>query len=215
MVLYRTLGVLCVIGITLANIFYDSILLKIAGAVVYTSFFEWTLHRFLMHKTPKIGAWKFDYAFHAHTRVHHKVLGYDHTYHLPEGKNKMIIAMAWWNCPVLIFAAASPFILGSLLFGISWYAPLIVGLVALTYYGAYESFHWCMHLPRVPRRKLIERSWVFFRLNGHHLLHHRYMHKNFNVILPLPDLCLGTLRLRAVTFFTQARSESLPDVQPQ
>ena len=45
--------------------------------------------------------------------------------------------------------------------------------------------HWCMHLPR--RRRRLERSGVFFRLNGHHLLI-TGMHKNFNVVLPLADL---------------------------
>ena len=44
-----------------------------------------------------------------------------------------------------------------------------------------------------------------FRLNGHHLLHHRYMNKNFNVVLPLADLCLGTLLLRSKIAFAQAQ----------
>ena len=46
------------------------------------------------------------------------------------------------------------------------------------------------------------------------LLHHRYMHKNFNVVLPLADFCLGTLMLRAKTRFLQATGPSVPDVQP-
>ena len=80
------------------------------------------------------------------------------------------------------------------------------------YYGAYEYIHWCMHLPK---QRGIERSGIFFRLNGHHLLHHRYMHQNFNVVLPLADLCLGTLLLRAKTHFAQTRGPSVPDVQPR
>jgi len=51
-------------------------------------------------------------------------------------------------------------------------------------------------------------------LNGHHLLHHRYMHKNFNVVFPLADLILGTLMPRSKTKFAQARGPSVPDVQP-
>ena len=69
-----------------------------------------------------------------------------------------------------------------------------------------------MHLPKTRR---LEKSWVFYRLNGHHLLHHRYMHKNFNVVFPLADLLLGTLMPRAKTRFAQARGPSVPDVQPQ
>lgn len=68
-----------------------------------------------------------------------------------------------------------------------------------------------MHLPR---RRNVERTGLFFRLNGHHLLHHRYMHKNFNVVFPLADLLLGTLLLRSKVTFAQARGASVPDVQP-
>jgi sterol desaturase/sphingolipid hydroxylase (fatty acid hydroxylase superfamily) len=79
------------------------------------------------------------------------------------------------------------------------------------YYGAYEYLHWCMHLPRERR---VERSGLFFRLNGHHLLHHRYMGKNFNVVCPLADLCLGTLLLRSPVAFAQATGPAVPNVQP-
>ncbi|MGH7993446.1 MAG: fatty acid hydroxylase, partial [Limisphaerales bacterium] len=77
---------------------------------------------------------------------------------------------------------------------------------------AYEYMHWCMHLPK---KRYVEHSGIFFRLNGHHLLHHRYMHKNFNVVLPLADLCLGTLLLRSKVAFAQARGPSVPNVQPK
>jgi len=80
------------------------------------------------------------------------------------------------------------------------------------YYATYEYIHWCMHLPK---KRNLERSGVFFRLNGHHLLHHRYMGKNFNVVLPLADLLLGTLLLRSPLHFKQARGPSVPDVQPR
>lgn len=61
----------------------------------------------------------------------------------------------------------------------------------------------------------MERSGIFFRLNGHHLLHHRYMGKNFNVVLPLADLCCFTLRLRSRVAFAQAQGPSVPNVQPK
>jgi sterol desaturase/sphingolipid hydroxylase (fatty acid hydroxylase superfamily) len=68
-----------------------------------------------------------------------------------------------------------------------------------------------MHLPR---RRHIERSGLFFRLNGHHLLHHRSMHKNFNVVLPLADLLLGTLLLRSKIAFPQPVGPAVPNLQP-
>jgi hypothetical protein len=72
--------------------------------------------------------------------------------------------------------------------------------------------HWCMHLPR---KRNVERSGIFFRLNGHHLLHHRYMGRNFNVVFPLADLSLGTLLLRAKIHFPQPSNRPSPTSSPE
>ncbi len=174
--------------------------------LIVSSFFEWTLHRFVMHKP--VGS--FDYPFKAHAVVHHNIFKADHTYHLINPSDKATIPMAWWNGPVLVFLAALPMIPFALFFK-SW--SLYFGAFCSTgvYYCVYEYIHWCMHLPKSRR---LERSWIFRRLNGHHLLHHRYMHKNFNVVLPMADLILGTLRVRANTRFAQPQCPAVPDVQP-
>jgi hypothetical protein len=176
-------------------------------AVVFASFFEWTLHRYFMHRP--VG--KFDYAFRAHALVHHQTFKADHTYHLINDHDKKTIPMAWWNGPVLIAVGSIPFLVASWLVG-TW--AIVCGslLACAAYYGAYEYMHWCMHLPK---KRDIERSGIYFRLNGHHLLHHRYMHKNFNVVFPLADLCLGTLLLRSKVHFKQAEGPAVPNVQPR
>lgn len=95
---------------------------------------------------------------------------------------------------------------------INW-AITLGAVAALTvYYGAYEYIHWCMHLPKSRR---IEKSWVFRRLNGHHLLHHRYMNRNYNVVFPFADLCLGTLMVRSKCHFAQPVCPAMPNVQPK
>jgi sterol desaturase/sphingolipid hydroxylase (fatty acid hydroxylase superfamily) len=94
----------------------------------------------------------------------------------------------------------------------SWGILCGAALATSAYYGAYEYMHWCMHLPR---KRHVERSGIFFRLNGHHLLHHRYMNRNYNVVLPLADLCFGTLLLRSKAHFRQASGPSVPNVQPR
>jgi hypothetical protein len=177
------------------------------GAVVYSSFFEWALHRYVMHRP--LG--KFRYPFEAHALIHHRVFRADHTYHLIHDKDSMTIPMAWWNGPVLVALCGMPFVVAAALFGHWWMLAGAFSACAV-YYGTYEYIHWCMHLPR---RRNLERSGIFFRLNGHHLLHHRYMGKNFNVVLPLADLFLGTLLLRSPVHFKQARGPAVPDVQPQ
>lgn len=178
-----------------------------AGNVAFASFFEWFLHKYVMHRP--VG--KFRYAFEAHAVIHHHIFKADHTYHLINEKDKEKIPMEWWNGPVLILLCSLPFTLAALITGI-W--PLAVGgvLACGAYYGTYEYLHWCMHLPKNRR---VEKPWIFRRLNGHHLLHHRYMHKNFNVVCPLADLVLGTLLIRSKTRFAQAKGPSVPDVQPK
>lgn len=176
-------------------------------AVVYASFFEWILHRYLMHRP--IG--NFRYPYERHALIHHRVFRADHTYHLIHPKDAKTIPMAWWNGPLLIAIGLLPYVAAAWLTG-RWGLIAGAGLACAGYYGAYEYMHWCMHLPK---KRSVERSGIFFRLNGHHLLHHRYMGKNFNVVCPLADLCLGTLLLRSKVHFKQARGPAVPDVQPR
>jgi len=181
--------------------------LGFALGVVFASFFEWVLHKYIMHRP--IG--KFDYPFKAHAIVHHRIFKADQTYHLINEDDKHTIPMAWWNGPVLVLCCQLPFLIACILIGNYW--MLLGSFVACAvYYGAYEYMHWCMHLPK---QRKVERSWIFYRLNGHHLLHHRYMHKNFNVVLPLADLLTGTLMLRSKVCFAQAQGPRVPNVQPK
>ena len=177
-----------------------------AGMVLFGSFFEWAIHRFVLHKPLRF----FRYPFDTHAMVHHRIFRADHTYHVQSKTAEAKIPMTWWNGPALILAACLPFTAMAALTS-GW---LLLGafVAACIYYTTYEYIHWCMHKPR---RRVVERSGLFFLLNGHHLLHHRYMYKNFNVVLPLADLCLNTLMVRSNVCFAQARGEGVPDVQPK
>ncbi|HEY4495762.1 MAG TPA: fatty acid hydroxylase [Candidatus Paceibacterota bacterium] len=175
-------------------------------SIVYASFFEWVLHKYFMHRP--FG--KFDYAFKAHALVHHSIFKADRTYHLANDEDKHTIPMAWWNGPFLILLSGIPFDFTSWYFG-TWNIAITAMLSIGAYYGAYEYLHWCMHLPKWRR---LEFSWIFRRLNGHHLLHHRYMWKNFNVVLPLADLCLGTLLPRSPVWFAHPEGQMIPNVCP-
>jgi len=182
------------------------------ASVVYASLLEYLLHRYIMHKPVK----GFLYPFEAHTKTHHRIFMADYTYHLINQKDKKTIPMAWWNGIALTaLSALPPFIIS--LITQHWSIVIIATIVVGLYYLTYEYIHWCMHLPR-PRRRFIEKDIIFgnffIKLNGHHLLHHRYMHKNFNVVLPLWDFILQTLIIRAKHPFNQARGHSVPDVQP-
>jgi len=183
--------------------FYFSIAL---ASIVYASLCEWMLHRYVMHR-PLPG---FRYPFERHTLVHHHKFKADDTYHLIHKTDANTIPMAWWNGPVLIVLSSLPALSISAL-SERWSVVFICALVVGTYYGAYEYLHWCMHLPKARR---VECFFLFRRLNGHHLLHHRYMGHNFNVVFPIWDLLFGTLLRRSPVRFAQAQSPALPDVQP-
>src|SRR6266850_1198938 len=178
-----------------------------ALGIVYCSVFEWVLHRYVMHQ--RVGP--FVYPFERHALVHHRVFKADQTYHLIREEDRKTVPMAWWNGPALVVAAQGPFILLAFFAG---GIPLVCGtfLATALYYAAYEYLHWCMH---VPAKRSLERNGLFFRLNGHHLLHHRYMNRNFNVVLPLADLLFGTLLTRSKISFAQARGPAVPNVQPK
>ncbi|MEK7628090.1 MAG: fatty acid hydroxylase [Patescibacteria group bacterium] len=187
--------------------------LTVMVGIVYASIFEWVLHRYIMHRP--FGALR--YPFEAHALTHHRIFKADYSYHLQHAEDRRKIHMAWWNGPILVLLSSLPFVIGAIPFVIFawWVGGLVVigtGVVlASCYYGAYEYLHFCMHLPKNRR---VERSWIFLRLNGHHLLHHRYMGTNFNVVCPIADALFGTLILRAKFSFAQARGPSIPDVQP-
>jgi hypothetical protein len=183
------------------------IILFLFGSIVFASFFEHTLHKYIMHRT----FFGFSYPFRAHAVVHHQTFKADYSYHLQNESDKWTIPMAWWNGPVLILLATAMSLFVSIPLKM-WWGSIIVCIVFASYYATYEYLHWCMHLPK---KRRVEKSWLFQKLNGHHVLHHRYMHKNFNVVLPFADLCLGTLMLRSNIKFPQVQGESVPDVQPQ
>ncbi len=177
--------------------------------VMYASNMEWLLHRHVMHRP----LWKLKYPFEAHALTHHRIFGYDATYHLQHEKDKRTIPMAWWNWIVIVSLAAIPPFLASLLSGL-WSIVVVFSIVTATYYGVYEYIHWCMHLPKPDKRRIVERFRLFYLLNGHHLLHHRYMGKNFNVVCPAADYMWGTLLVRSKMRFDQPVGPTIPDVQP-
>lgn len=152
--------------------------------VVYCSFFEWTFHRHLFH-TPKFGY----YTFKMHTLVHHQIYGAGETYHAHDDHPHKV-TMDWWALlGFLGFNAPIFWVIQKVTHIPSFWA----GMTAVTiYYALYESFHWAMHVPKASN---ILSRFAFYRyLDAHHHIHHKYMLSNLNVILPLADLVMGTLR---------------------
>ena len=184
-------------------------LVVIVCAIMCDSIFEWILHRYLMHRPVRF----LRFAFKKHTLVHHSIFRADKSYHCGREADKRAIRMAWWIGPVLVAVLLLPCAAVTIPLGL-WSVLITFGVVSCIYFSVYEYSHWCMHLP-MTRRRLVERWMVAFRfLNGHHILHHRYMEKNLNVVLPFADFVFGTLLTRAPKPFPQPKGEMVPDVQP-
>lgn len=149
--------------------------------VVYGSFFEWYWHKLWMHhpRSPKE-------AFRGHTVVHHGLYRGDDTYFVDEEHVEHILLKPY-ALPAIVLAHLP------VIFLIQHYVSnTAIGatLSCLLYFVVYEYMHWNMH---VPRQKFVERFKWFQFLRQHHKLHHRYMLKNFCVLVPLADYMLGTM----------------------
>ena len=171
------------------------ILVSIAAALlvgtVQASFFEWAFHRFWLHRP-----WLPENVFTAHTLVHHQLCKYDDTFQVHEEEQEEALSFQWWGGPVLIAINMTPWLLAA--WGLSAAGvplPYVATLAALAvtfalYYVGYEGLHYLMHKPGIA---FIENSRFFRYIERHHRIHHFHMDRNLNVLLPLADLCLGTL----------------------
>jgi hypothetical protein len=161
------------------------------GGIVYCSFFEWTLHKYLMHK-PLLG---FRYAFKAHAQTHHRIFEFEETYSLQRDEDKTLVAMAWWNAPVIIAANTPVWFGAGMIAGLGhftanfWIGAVGAACSMVVYYAVYESLHWCMHVPG--HRWFSNARWFKF-LDDHHRMHHKRPMSNLNVVFPLADLILRT-----------------------
>ncbi len=163
-------------------------------AAVQSSFVEWAFHRYWLHRP-----WLPKGCFTAHTLVHHQLCKFDDTFHVVEEEQHEALTFQWWGGPLLILIALTPWTLAA--WGLSHVValPFVPFLIAMAvtmgvYYAGYEGFHHLMHLPRIP---WLERKAFFQFLKRHHRIHHVRMNRNYNVLLPLADVVLGTFTTTA------------------
>lgn len=154
---------------------------------VYSSFFEWALHRYLMHSDHLM-----KYPFRAHQLEHHAIYKADATYFLNEEDHteadKEHLTFAWWNAPLLLSLHA-PILVVAYFWAGGLASALGFAAAMASYYALYEYFHYCMH---VPGNRFFEQTKVFRFVQEHHRLHHVYYLKNLNVVFPIADFILHT-----------------------
>ncbi len=150
--------------------------------IVYGSFFEWYWHKFWMHevRAPKE-------AFRGHAIVHHGLYKGDESFFIPVEEHPQHILLKPYALPAIVLVHLPVVFLIQ-----KWVPHTAFGAITATigYFVIYEYMHWNMH---VPRKQFVERFAWFQFLRNHHHLHHRHPMKNFCVLLPLADACLGTM----------------------
>lgn len=152
------------------------------ATVVYGSFFEWTLHRNVMHKKTWIS-----FPFELHAMLHHRIFRHDETYHAQSEEMLEHVTFVPRDYIILLLVN-TPIILA-----MEWLlkAPIAIGAWAaiLSYLGMFDLLHWSFH---VPKERRMER-WFWVRwLKEHHRLHHQYQNRNLNVVFPLADFVFRT-----------------------
>src|SRR4051812_39032935 len=151
--------------------------------MVYACFFEWVLHRHFMH-APRF---PLQDGFRGHME-HHQRFRADSRFEALDDDHADGIALRWYAFPLIILAHLPLF------FFVEWATgyPTVWGATAgcALYFAGYEYTHFAMH---APRQRWFEKFGWFRFMRDHHRLHHEKMRCNYNVFVPLADLCLGTL----------------------
>jgi 4-hydroxysphinganine ceramide fatty acyl 2-hydroxylase len=133
---------------------------------------EYGMHRFAFHAPPL--SWL------PARRLQHR-LHYDH--HVEPNRLDLLFLPIWFLLPNLAVAAA----LFALLFGMSWVASALLGMMLAILH--YEWVHYVAHIPYQPQTRL--GRWI----KQYHLRHHFISEKHwFGVSNPALDGVFGTFR---------------------
>lgn len=151
----------------------------------YASYFEWWVHRHLMHVKRNF---PFAEAFKGHTLVHHQLYHWNGKFEAEGPGRPPHVFLRWYAFPAMIACHLPVFGLFQWLTHWQTFWGALAGTTL--YFVGYEYVHYLTH---VPRGHFVERFRWFRFIKEHHRLHHKYYLRNMNVFLPLGDLTFGTL----------------------
>lgn len=168
-------------------------ILGIVAALFFGSFFEYLIHRYVMHDRKLRDAIlpKRDDTngiYHKHAKLHHGVFyGQFDLETDPVGKELNIVFT--WDDTALVLLGLSPalFIIG---YFISPAVALAFIVVAVLHNRVWNLLHHEMH---IPTHAWWTKTASYRFLARHHFMHHQKTGTNFNVVLPLADFVLATV----------------------
>ena len=158
-----------------------SLVLGLVLGIVYSSFAEWFVHKYGMH-TQKISKWSFQ----RHAIGHHSIRRSLKTFYAVD------VYKIWDSSAIpLLWLIHVPLYL---LVGYLWNRHAGIGFAIGTgcYVAFYEVLHFHIH---TPRGHWFQRTRLFHLWCEYHRVHHHRARWNYNVVLPIADLALGTYSL--------------------
>ncbi len=160
--------------------------LVVPGVFLLANFFEWRVHKHVLHRR----RWPFQVIYDKHTPMHHMVY-VEEDMALRSTKEFRLVLIPAMGVLGIVVAALPIAIAISKLWSSS--AGWLFLLTASLYMVSYEVLHLCYH---APKDSFIGRLAFIRVMRTHHAKHHdpRLMQKwNFNVTVPLFDWILGTI----------------------
>ncbi|MBX3234336.1 MAG: sterol desaturase family protein [Labilithrix sp.] len=189
--LAATTGIgLAVLVVSLAGVaratFAWTDLLVIPIVVLFANFFEWAVHRDVLHKR----RWPVEVIYDRHTPMHHMVYVEEDMALRSVREFRLVLIPAAGVAGIVAAAAPAAFVVAHF-----WSAAAgwLFLLSASLFMVSYEVLHLCYH---APKDSFIGRLRLIARLRAHHARHHdpRVMQRyNFNVTVPLFDWIMGTM----------------------
>jgi len=152
---------------------------------VLMSFIEHQVHRRLMHRKHRLSGRlpALNKVFEHHAILHHGQ--YHQIFHddpVPHGQDRHLRLS-------LTEGLLEALPISLLIILISWQGAITFLMVVGLHHCIWNQIHLEMHKPD---NRFFSQWSAYKFLARHHYLHHRYPHRNFNVVLPLADYVLGT-----------------------
>jgi hypothetical protein len=189
--LAATTGIgLIVLGLSIAGIVDRGVrwtdLLVIPIVVLVANFFEWRVHKVVLHRR----FWPFEVIYDKHTPMHHMIYVEEDMALRSVDEFRLVLIPAAGVLGIVLAAAPIALVLSHFW---SSAAGWLFLLTTSLFMVMYEVLHLCYH---APAESLIGRLRIVRVLRAHHARHHdpRLMQRyNFNVTVPLFDWIMGTM----------------------
>jgi len=166
-------------------------ILVIPVVVLLANFFEWRVHKHVLHRR----RWPFEIIYDKHTPMHHMIYVEKDMALRSSKEFRLVLIPAMGVLGIVIAAAPIAIAIGKLWSSSGgWLFLVTAGLFMVSY----EVLHLCYH---APANSFIGRRKIIGVLRAHHAKHHdpRFMQRyNFNVTVPMFDWIMGTMAPKTV-----------------